>query len=62
VANDLPQPDSTRPPKWEELGALGDTDLVRELIRGNHDTFAVIADSYHWLIFSVALCVPRRTE
>ncbi len=38
----LSPPDSAPVPSWDELRALEDADLMRELVRGNHDAISVI--------------------
>ena len=37
AADWLSSPDSIPVPSWVELRALEDADLIRELVRGNHD-------------------------
>jgi len=44
---------------WNELQELGDTELVRELISGTDDAFAVIVDRYQRLVFSIALRIVK---
>lgn len=39
---------------WPELQSAGDNDLLRQLVLGNTDAFAVIVDRYQRLIYSVA--------
>jgi len=44
---------------WNELQALSDAELFRELISGRDDAFAVIVDRYQRLVFSVALRIVK---
>ncbi len=44
---------------WNELQEAGDTELVRQLLSGNDDAWAVIVDRYQRLVFSVALRIVR---
>jgi len=51
----------SREPKlsWNELQEASDPDLVRQLIAGDDDAFAVIVDRYQRLVFSVALRIIK---
>lgn len=44
---------------WSELQQASDPDLVRRLMAGNHDAFAVIVDRYQRLVLSVALRIVK---
>ncbi|MGB9103403.1 MAG: sigma factor, partial [Terriglobales bacterium] len=44
---------------WTELQQASDPDLVRRLMAGNHDAFAVIVDRYQRLVLSVALRIVK---
>jgi RNA polymerase sigma-70 factor (ECF subfamily) len=39
---------------WNDLQRVSDTELVRQLVQGNHDALAVIVDRYQGLVLSVA--------
>ena len=58
--NRLPDQDPTPTPSWGELRTLNDTDLMRELMHGNHDAISVIIDRYHRLVFSVAVRILKN--
>jgi RNA polymerase sigma-70 factor (ECF subfamily) len=51
----------SREPKmsWSELQEASDPELIRQLIAGNDDAFAVIVDRYQRLVFSVALRIIK---
>jgi RNA polymerase sigma-70 factor (ECF subfamily) len=44
---------------WTELQQASDPDLVRRLMAGNYDAFAVIVDRYQRLVLSVALRIVK---
>jgi RNA polymerase sigma factor (sigma-70 family) len=44
---------------WSELQEASDPELIRQLIAGNDDAFAVIVDRYQRLVYSVALRIIK---
>jgi RNA polymerase sigma-70 factor (ECF subfamily) len=50
---------SERGLSWTELQGVEDPELIRQLLSGNHDALAVIADRYQRLVFSVALRIVK---
>jgi RNA polymerase sigma-70 factor, ECF subfamily len=44
---------------WIELQGVEDSELIPQLLSGNHDALAVIVDRYQRLVFSVALRIVK---
>ncbi len=44
---------------WSELQGVEDPELIRQLLSGNHDAFAVVVDRYQRLVFSVAMRIVK---
>src|SRR5215472_10782682 len=46
-------------PSWTQLQEADDLELVRQLVSGNDDAFAVFVDHYQRLVFSVAIRIVK---
>jgi RNA polymerase sigma-70 factor, ECF subfamily len=51
--------DRERSLSWTELQQASDLDLIRQLMAGHHDAFAVVVDRYQRLVLSVALRIVK---